>query len=328
MPETQDERQSQSHDMFPEMDESDIDEEELELVREINYVVEEFLRNSQPEDAVEDEEQVDSILSQGSTVDELRQELDSEIRKGCGCGQNCLQKVDKVEAYRRILDLREITKNEKEMYIMGKIEALNNVGQTRHGDRKRVRYDYSFAGMPVCQRTFLVTHDLGIKQLKNMMKHMREKGCVPRTHGLVGHKPAKALTFLQTKNVVMFLENYASIHGLSLAAAPRASDNQAPILLPADQSKKFVFDQYRESCAPDAVVGLTSFKDIWRACLPHIKFVNPREDVCANCEVLRKQLAAATREEDKFAAGVAFTEHNNTDCTRREDLLPRGCTSF
>lgn len=51
-------------------------------------------------------------------------------------------------------------------------------------------------------------------------------------------KPTKALTFQQTKHVVTFLQNYASENGLPLAAAPRASDNHPPVLLPADQTKK------------------------------------------------------------------------------------------
>lgn len=46
--------------------------------------------------------------------------------------------------------------------------------------------------------------------------------------------------------------------------------------------------------------------------MPHIKFVNPREDVCANCEILRKQIAAATVEVDKIAAGEAFADHVRT----------------
>lgn len=113
-----------SQDLFPELDEqSDVEEETVDAT------VHTFLRNSQPEsicydagiDDFDEEELEGSILSQGSTADELRQELNSEVLKGCGCTQGCIRTVDIDAVYKHILDMREVTKNEKEMYIMGKI---------------------------------------------------------------------------------------------------------------------------------------------------------------------------------------------------------------
>ena len=47
------------------------------------------------------EEDADSILSQGSTADELRQELEQEVSEGCGCKDQRLRSLDTKKIYKK-----------------------------------------------------------------------------------------------------------------------------------------------------------------------------------------------------------------------------------
>ena len=53
----------------------------------------------------------------------------------------------------------------------------------------------------------------------------------------------------------------------------------------------------------------STFNNIWRACVPHIKIASPREDVCATCERLRKDVSDALEEEEKLASAEALRQH-------------------
>ena len=73
---------------------------------------------------------------------------------------------------------------------------------TRYEDRKRVKSTNNSAGKSVCQKTLLLTLDIGLKQLKSTGKHMKVMGAVPKVHALTGDKPSIALSFAQTKNII------------------------------------------------------------------------------------------------------------------------------
>ena len=51
-------------------------------------------------------------------------ELASEFEKGCGCSERCYEQFDvsEVEEYR--LSIKELTKTERDMFLMGKLQIL------------------------------------------------------------------------------------------------------------------------------------------------------------------------------------------------------------
>lgn len=71
-------------------------------------------------------------------------------------------------------------------------------------------------------------------------------------------------------------------------------------------------------------VKLTSFKDIRAKCLPHIRIMTPRTDVCATCEDLRRKVSAAVPEPDKLQACGALTQHVHS--AQRERDFYRQCS--
>ena len=163
----------------------------------------------------------------------------------------------------------------------------------------------------MCRRMFMVAYDVGKHGLENLLKHYSEHGAVPRTHGNTGKKPSKSLRFEEIKFAVQFIANYADEFGLPQPAAPRGRDDTPPIYLPSSKTKMDVHDTYSRSCeeASVRVISLSTFRKLWINCLPYIKIATPRDDVCATCEKVRKEIMGAVTEESKLEAAAKMTEH-------------------
>ena len=82
-------------------------------------------------------------------------------------------------------------------------------------------------------------------------------------------------------------------------------------LLLASLTKEEIFKKYIEgrTKASHSHMQLTAFKDTWRQVCPRIQVSKPRSDVCHECEVGQKSVAAARGEEDTIAATEALTAH-------------------
>lgn len=121
-----------------------------------------------------------------------------------------------------------------------------------------------------------------------------------------------SLLFSQVvENVVKYLSAYATDYGLPMPAAPRGRDSHSPIYLPASVSKKFVYQQYVSSCSTNNLtsVGLSTFKSIWCQCVPHIRLMEPRSDVCAKCDKYRKLISDSVTEVDKLSNTEQYAAH-------------------
>ena len=234
-------------------------------------IVQEFVQNSQEQ----------SMSSQQYSDDDIMRSIQRQRQSGCGCQNKCMSSFQNDEIFEHICQMRELRKEEKEMYIMEKLKCkgINNGGDKT--GTKRKRYSYYFDDREVCKKMFLFTHDLGEKAFKNLLKHIKTHGLTPRTHGNTGRKPKWSLTYDDTKTVVQLIKNYAQQYGLPQPAASNRKDCEPPIILPAATTKKHVHHLYVESCTTASLksVKLTSFQDIWRACCSHILIPDPRKDV-------------------------------------------------
>ncbi|CAG2200969.1 unnamed protein product [Mytilus edulis] len=96
----------------------------------------------------------------------------------------------------------------------------------------------------------------------------------PRKHGNCNRRPKNAFSFEEISNIVQYLKNYARLHGLPQAAPPNRHDSEPQMLLPSCESKQSVFDTYISACQADGTrsVHLTTFKNVWSSCCPHIRF--------------------------------------------------------
>lgn len=56
-------------------------------------------------------------------------------------------------------------------------------------------------------------------------------------------------------------------------------------------------------------VGYSLFKSVWHQCMPHVRFMTPRTDVCAVCKDMRQNVQSAISEEEKVLAMANFKQH-------------------
>lgn len=273
----------------------------------VGRAVEQWMVHAQDHSEESDEDEDDGLTcSQDSTSDQLKSEIKQRLERCCSA--NCCKTVSIHEIYNHILNMREITKAEKDMYIMGKLKIKDNRKCT---DPKRRKYSYIYDNREMCRDMFLLTHDISLKKLRNITKHMTDNGITPRVHGNTGKMPKHAVTYEDTFLVVNFIKNYATTHGLPQPAAPRGSDNYPPIFLPASDTRINIHQQYTASCMDIGVrsVGRTTFCAIWKSCIPHVQFASPRTDVCSKCEILRKQVQDARTDEAKNSSVEAYASH-------------------
>ena len=245
-----------------------------------------------------------------------------ETRHQCGCSKDCLKAFDAADVEQNQLSMAELAKEEKELLILGLLEsARHNVHVTSKGrKRKRQRFAYSFLGVEVCVGAFLYVYGLGKRQLENLLAHLEQNGLVPRVHGNTGRKPKHALTFPVIENLVEFLHKHAVDFGIPHPAPLHGRDGTPPTFLPASQNYQTVHKMYLESCQLAGInaVGYNSFRNIWHQCMPHLKFMTPRTDVCDKCELLRRRVSASVEEQEKLDASTALREH--VEAAQRERM--------
>ena len=240
--------------------------------------------------------------------------------KSCGCRADCLSHFDEGAIESQRMNFREMEKREKEALLLGIMHASRATFDMTTKGKKRVRATlrYVVDGRPVCKSAFLYTMDVGTKQFKNLLKHLEENGPVPREHGNRTRRPHNALTFPVVKACVQFIKNHADEFGIPHPAPLHGRATDPPVFLPASHNFKTVHVKYVASCADIRPVGYSSFRGIWHQCLPNIKFMTPRTDVCDNCERLRQAVVSARTEEEKTEACRCFSEHIKAAQVERE----------
>ncbi|CAC5385864.1 unnamed protein product [Mytilus coruscus] len=167
--------------------------------------------------------------------DPSRLRINALLANDCNCTKNCFTKLStfREQAYNVSLSVREFTKAERDIYLLSKLENLGITDSVfRGGKRERKRYRYSFQGVEICEFTWRNVYNIGRSEFKSLKQHLIENGVTPRSHGL---------------SLSEFIKRYADEFGLPLPAAPRATDNTPPILLPCSESKKYVHSKYVDS---------------------------------------------------------------------------------
>ena len=272
--------------------------------------------------------------------DPLYEEVSKTLSESC-CEDNCLSLFDVSEVYQFLLNLLEMSKEQKSMLLLGKLHILSRAGEPinharkKGGKRQRVTYNYAFDHREVCKKAFLFLHNIGEKQFKNMVKHLRENGPIPIVHGNVGKLPSTVYPFQVVVDVVQYIKKIC--RNTWTAPQPSARSGRAdipPIYLPASQNFKIVHDHYVKAVMDQdpsqRVMQYRSFVDVWYKCVPEIQFMTPRTDVCSICQGYRNKIKEAISEQDKLTLTSAFSDHLHQaqrecqyylDCCRR-DVLP------
>ncbi|XP_077983871.1 uncharacterized protein LOC144438632 [Glandiceps talaboti] len=246
-----------------------------------------------------------------------------EFETGCGCNNRCYTNISAERVYQYRLNLAEFSKTEKDILVLAKMELMEKMGETRRGKKRECqRFGYEFEGQEICERAWRFIHDIGVWSYKSLKAHYKEHGLVPREHGLKGKKVHNAFSFEVIQKVVQFIKEYAGEFGLPMPAVPRGREGTPPVYLPSSVTKETVYSAYVESCEqsqpPLKHVGLTTFKNIWKDCVPHIQSISPQTDVCFKCEDFRKKIMYATSEADKLSVTAKYNEHVQKAKERRE----------
>ncbi len=149
----------------------------------------------------------------------------------CGCCQDCLSKLSPEEVDDHRLSLCETDNNEKDMLLMGVLSSLQtNPEEAFRGKRRRGHYKYSFQGLTICAGAFRFVYDIGIKQFKNLRKHLADNGITPWEHGNRHRRPHNALSFPDVQRCAKFLSAYGEEFGLPFPSPLHGrSDNPQPI---------------------------------------------------------------------------------------------------
>ena len=258
------------------------------------------------------------MLSVTVGLDDERKLVDTVIEKGCGCPESCYEQFDEGEIYSIRLNMMELEKVEKDMLVLGKLQvmarskdAICHARKKNNVQRKRVTYNYAYDDRTVCKSTFCFLHHIGSKVLKNLQQHLKENGAVPREHGNSRRLPANAFCFSTVNRIVSFISNYAAVNGLPQPAARSGREGTAPTFLPASEGYNTVHQKYLQVCAEEGeqAAKYHAFRLIWIKCLPHIKFMTPRTDVCHHCESFRVSLTNSVTETEKITTVQEFTHH-------------------
>ena len=112
--------------------------------------------------------------------------------------------------------------------------------------------------------------------------------------------------------VIQCIHMHTEKFGIPHPAPLRGRATSPPVFLPAYQNFLSVHVMYMESCTEGNVnaVGYDSFRSIWHACVPNIKFMTPRTEVCESCKILRRNVVSAACDVDKLATCHKFTERD------------------
>jgi len=232
------------------------------------------------------------------------------FRAGCGCSLDCFADFSVEEVADARLSLKRLSKAECDMLLTGKLQTFYKPPQEGSAP-KRACLSYAYDSREVCEGAFCFIHGIGDYTFRALKKHLRDHGLTPRVHGNKGKKPAHAFTRVTILNVLTFIYQYAKVHGLPQPAPPKGRAGQPLQYLPASQNKKIVYNEYERACTPpeQTPVGYRSFRDIWCSCVPWIRFMTPRTDVCNRCELHRQAVKNATNEYEKQESLKRFSEH-------------------
>ncbi|XP_053392297.1 uncharacterized protein LOC128554982 [Mercenaria mercenaria] len=275
----------------------------------VENLVENFMAASVQTDTAGDEHNDDTHLNQTDEFDEDDPQRDlatikHKLQEGCGCKLCCFKGVTVGVVLDNILRMREMSKDNKELFVMGNLREKLGTDRCKEGERQRVRFEYNFQGKTVCQKAFCLIYDMGKSTVKRIQKHISTKGVGPRVHGLVGRRPSNAFSSDVIKDAVQYLINYAIEEGLPQSSPPRGRDESPPIYLPASKTKIMIHQEYMEACVQSGKVhvGKSTFKNVWNQCVPHIKIMNPRDDVCKTYKDFRDTISMARSEDNKLDA--------------------------
>ena len=229
----------------------------------------------------------DNVLAEDSPIildiDNIHEERqDNTILPYC-CEKNCLQTISLEDIYLRRAIVSGFNKRELDVYIFSQLITSiipNNV------DMQRLRFSYRInAEKNICREAFLYLNKITLSKLKRIQSHISYENYAIPLHGNTNKSPIHTLSQESIDNVIKFIENYASAHGLPDPGRLERANRE--VLLPTENTCLSIWELYSEV---NSKISYSSFRKIWKNSLPHIKLQSFKSDLCDICEEFKSKI--------------------------------------
>jgi len=307
-------------------------------VREVNTLFEELLENYfyNNNDITES---IDLINNHETGPDDFNLKEEEEVvaaflAKPCPCSQNCQKKLNYDEVISNRALFRSLEKKVKNMILLIQLKTQLShsefsISARSKKTRKRKKFDYRISiDRPVCKAVFLFYYGETSKRLERLKSHINPKLVTVPIHGNSGRIPTNAYQMFEREQVKSFIVNFTSINGLPDPGRDvRKGKGKLRILLPSIMSYKSVHQQYAINCKAcgNSPIAYRTFLKIWQEEFPHIRFNNPKTDLCMTCEDFKKRLNSVesgldeNKEKQKIQIHKEALKHLNQ--TKKERLF-------
>ena len=156
----------------------------------------------------------------------------------------------------------------------------------------------------MCKAVFLFYYGETSKRLDRLKSYVTGKSIAIPVHGNSGRTPVNAYNMSDKEKVKSFILNFTAIHGLPDPGRDvRKGKGKLRVLLPSIMNYNSVHHQYTINIKTSGKypIAYRTFLKIWQEEFPHVKFNDPRSDLCMTCENFKKRLnkVAAALDENK-----------------------------
>lgn len=264
------------------------------------YLLEEYFGDSS--DITESFDEIDNNSYEIKPEFDVKEEervVASFLDKPCPCSRNCQKQLNFSEVIKNRAFFRSLGKKERNYILLVQLKSLLSHSEFSKSARStktraRKKFDYHISlDRPVCKVVFLFYYGETSKRLERFKNYVSREALTIPVHGNSGRTPTNAYNISDREKVKSFILNYAAIHGLSDPGRDvRKGKGKLRVLLPSIMSYFSIHQQYLLSIevAGGSPIGYRTFLKIWHDEFPHIRFNNPKSDLCMTCEDFKKHL--------------------------------------
>ena len=310
-------------------------------IREVNtafeHLLEEYCSESRDTDITESIDQINYLDNEADQKFDFKKEKEaiaSFLKTPCPCSKNCQARLNKDEVVSNRAFFRSLKKNERNYILLSQLKSLlshseYSVSARSKKKRERKKFDYRIdIDRPVCKAVFLFYYGETSKRLDRLKDHVSGKNIALPVHGNSGRIPTNAYNTSDKEKVIYFILNFIDIHGLPDPGRDvRKGKGKLRILLPSIMNYHSVHQQYAKSikASEGPIIAYRTFIKIWQEEFPHVKFNDPRTDLCMTCENFKKRLnqvaAALDEDKEKRQAQIHREALDHLKCAKKERLF-------
>jgi hypothetical protein len=287
------------------------------------HLLEEYCSEDRDADITETIEQINNFDNKTDQEFDLKKEekiVEAFLKTPCPCSQNCQKKLNKADSIKNRSFFRALSKRERNCLLLAQLKTLLSRSEYSESARskkirERKKFDYHISiDRRVCKAVFLFYYGESSKRLDRLKDYVSGKNMVIPVHGNSGRVPTNAYPISSREQVTSFILNFIDIHGLPDPGRDvRKGKGRLRILLPSIMSYQSVHQEYATSLKVigGPLISYRSFLIIWQEEFPHVKFNDPRSDLCMTCEDFKKHLNQVTAALDENKEEVQVQIHKD-----------------